>query len=194
MKLLYTKRSPYARKVRVVALEKGISLDCVDEDLQKKSQRLLDANPLGKVPTLVLDNGETVFDSSVICQYLDGLDHARIMVPREPHERLKVLQWESVADDLVSTAINLYMEKVRHPQDYHQDFVAAGENNIRQAYGYIATHLPQFKEFNLAPVAIASAIGYIHFRLPHLKVSGALAAWFDEISTRPSMAQTLPVA
>ena len=60
MKLLYTKRSPYARKVRVVALEKNIPLDLIDEDLQNKSQRLLSANPLGKVPTLVLDNGITV--------------------------------------------------------------------------------------------------------------------------------------
>ena len=89
MKLLYTKRSPYARKIRVVALEKNIALDLIDEDLQKKSQRLLDANPLGKVPTLVLDNGTTVFDSPVICQYLDNLNDNIIMIPRSlPLERI----------------------------------------------------------------------------------------------------------
>ncbi len=86
MKLLYTKRSPYARKVRVIALEKNIPLDLIDEDLHKKSQRLLDANPLGKVPTLVLDNGTTVFDSPVICQYLDNLHDKPIMIPREASE------------------------------------------------------------------------------------------------------------
>ena len=194
MKLLYTKRSPYARKVRVIALEKNIVLDLVDEDLQKKSQRLLDANPLGKVPTLVLDNGTTVFDSPVICQYLDSLNDKAIMIPREAVQRIEVLKWEAFADDLMVAAINLYMEKIRHPNDFHKDFSATLEKNILSAYGYIEKNLSQLKNFNLAPIAIASAIGYIHFRLPHLKVQGALLKWFDEISQRPSMAQTMPVA
>jgi len=194
MKLLYTKRSPFARKVRVIALEKNIALDLVDEDLQKKSQRLLDANPLGKVPTLVLDNGTTIFDSPVICQYLDSINDQNIMVPREANERLEALKWEAFADDLMVAAINLYMEKIRHPQDFHKDFCANLEKNIRSSYGYIEKHLPQLQKFNLGPIAIASAIGYIHFRLPHLKVQGALLQWFETISQRPSMAQTIPVA
>lgn len=194
MKLLYTKRSPYARKVRVIALEKNIPLDLVDEDLQKKSQRLLDANPLGKVPTLILDNGTTVFDSPVICQYLDSLNDKVIMIPQSLSQRVEVLKWEAFADDLMTVAINLYMEKIRHPHDFHKDFTAALEANIRLAYGYIEKNLPKLKEFNLAPIAVVSAIGYIHFRLPHLKVQGALSQWFEEVSKRPSLAQTIPVA
>ncbi len=195
MKLLYTKRSPYARKIRVVALEKNIALDLIDEDLQKKSQRLLDANPLGKVPTLVLDNGTTVFDSPVICQYLDNLNDNIIMIPRSlPLERIEVLKWEAFADDLMTVAINLYMEKVRHPHDFHKDFTTTLESNVLSSYSYIEKNLAQLKNFNLSPVAVASAIGYIHFRLPHLKVKGALQQWFDGISQRPSMAQTIPVA
>jgi len=194
MKLLYTKRSPFARKARVIAIEKNIPLDLIDEDLQKKSQRLLEANPLGKVPTLILDNGITVFDSPVICQYLDGLHDKAIMIPHEESKRLEVLKWEAFADDLMTAAINLYMEKVRHPKDYHQDFIASQEKNIQHAYGYMARNLTQLKEFDLASVALASAIGYIHFRLPHLKVQGAVQQWFEEISKRPSMAQTLPTA
>jgi glutathione S-transferase len=194
MKLLYTKRSPYARKVKVIALEKNIALDLIDEDLQKKSQRLLDANPLGKVPTLILDNGTPVFDSPVICQYLDGLNDKAVMIPREPGERMEVLKWEAFADDLMTTAINLYMEKVRHPQDFHQDFTANMEKNILSAYAYIEKDLSKLKKFDLASIAVASAIGYVHFRLPHLKVQGVLAKWFEEISKRPSMAQTMPVA
>jgi glutathione S-transferase len=192
MKLLYTKRSPYARKVRVIALEKGIAMDFIDEDLQKKSQRLLDANPLGKVPTLVLDNGTTVFDSPVICQYLDNLNDKAVMVPRQANERLEVLKWEAFADDMMTTAINLYMEKVRHPNDFHKEFTATLESNIRSAYQYIEKNLSKLKKFNLASIAVASAIGYIHFRLPHMKVQGVLNQWFEEISKRPSMAQTVP--
>jgi len=193
MKLLYTKRSPYARKVRVIALEKGITLDLIDEDLQKKSQRLLEANPLGKVPTLILDNGVVVFDSPVICQYLDGLNDKAPMIPREAIERIEVLKWEAFADDLTSTAINLYMEKIRHPNDFHKDFTTGLERNIMAAYGYMGKNLSQLKKFDLASIAVACAIGYIHFRLPHLKVQDALYGWFEEISKRPSMTQTMPV-
>ena len=91
-------------------------------------------------------------------------------------------------------AINLYMEKIRHPQDFHKDFSAGLERNIQAAYAYIEKNLKDLQEFNLAAVAIASAMGYIHFRLPHLKVQGALLQWFEAISKRPSMAETLPVA
>ena len=194
MKLLYTKRSPYARKVRVIALEKDIPLELIDEDLQKKSQRLLEANPLGKVPTLILDNGTTVFDSPVICQYLDGLHDKNPMIPREAQGRIEALKWEAFADDLMTAAINLYMEKVRHPDDFHKDFTANLGSNIHSAYRYIEKNLSQLKKFDLASVAVASAIGYVHFRLPHLKVQGAVSQWFEEISLRPSMAQTIPVA
>ncbi|MBF0491084.1 MAG: glutathione S-transferase N-terminal domain-containing protein [Candidatus Omnitrophica bacterium] len=193
MKLLYTKRSPYARKPRVIALEKGIHLELIDEDLAKKSQLLLDANPLGKVPTLILEDGSTVYDSPVICQYLDALNDKNGMIPKDAKARLNVLKWEAFADDLVTAAINTYMEKIRHPENFHKDFVAGQEKNILKSYQFIESHLAELKTFNLASVAVASAIGYIHFRLPHLKVQGKLSQWFDEISARPSMQQTVPV-
>jgi glutathione S-transferase len=194
MKLLYTKRSPYARKPRVIALEKGIHLDLIDEDLAKKSPLLLNSNPLGKVPTLILDNGETIYDSKVIDQYLDGLNDSNIMIPKDAAGRLKVFKWEAMADDMVTTAIYAYMEKIRHPEDFHALFIANSENAILKGYQYIEAHLEDLKEFNLASVAVASAIGYIHFRLPHLRVQGKLVSWFDVINQRPSMQQTMPVA
>lgn len=194
MKLLYTKRSPYARKVRVLALEKGINLELIDEDLANKSKTLLDNNPLGKVPTLILDNGDTVYDSVVIVQYLDELNDTAAFIPKSGKARYEVLKWEAFADDLVTTAINVYMEKIRHPQGFHEQFIANGEKTILKAYNVIETHLSELNNFNLASVAIAAAIGYIHFRLPHLKVQGELAKWFDTINQRPSMAQTIPVA
>ena len=194
MKLLYTKRSPYARKVRVVALEKGVNLELVDENLQQKSSLLLEVNPLGKIPTLLLDSGQAVYDSSVICQYLDGLNTKNLMIPKDEKQRIEVLKWEAFSDDLMTVAINLYMEKIRHPSDFNKEFVIAQENNIQHAYHFVETHLPELKDFNLASVAVASAIGYIHFRLPHFKVHGKLAQWFEEINKRPSMQQTMPVA
>lgn len=194
MKLLYTKRSPFARKVRVIALEKNIPLDLVDEDLGNKSRQLLDANPLGKVPTLLLDDGRTIYDSPVICQYLDEMKEEPIFIPRKGPDRYKVLKWEAMADDLMVAGINCFMEKSRHPQDFHAKFIEVQEGAIRKAYAFTEAHLAELKAFNLAPVAVASAIGYIHFRLPHMTVQGKLADWFKEISQRPSMAKTVPVA
>ncbi len=193
MKLLYTKRSPYARKVRVMALEKGINLELIDEDLANKSARLKAANPLGKVPTLILDHEKTVYDSKVIAQYLEALKPEPSLIPSGGQELVDVLKWEAMADDLVTVAINAYMEKIRHPQDFNAGFVASQENNIKDAFAYIEAHLNELKDFHLGSVNVACAIGYIHFRLPHLKCQGKLAQWFDEISKRPSMAQTIPV-
>ena len=192
MQLLYTKRSPYARKARVVAMEKDIHLDLIDEDLQNKSQRLLDANPLGKVPTLILDSGEAIYDSPVICQYLDELNDKIILIPKSGQARYQVLKWEAMADDLMTVAINAYMEKIRHPIDFHAPLVATQEAAIQKAYQFTETRLNELDSFSLAPVAIACAIGYIHFRLPHLTVNGKLAEWFNGFSKRPSMAQTIP--
>lgn len=194
MKLLYTKRSPYARKVQVLAIEKGIKFELITEDLANKSEVLLKANPLGKVPTLVLDNGDVIYDSVVICQYLEDLNGSPCMIPKSGKARYDVLKMEAMADDMVTTAIHVYMEKIRHPNDFHAKFIEAGEASILKAYSFIESNLDQLRAFDLASVAVASAIGYIHFRLPHLAVKGKVAEWFNEISKRPSMTQTIPVA
>jgi glutathione S-transferase len=194
MKLLYTKRSPYARKVRVLALEKNLKLELVAEDLQNKSQRLLDVNPLGKIPTLILDDNSVVYDSSVICQYLDQFNERPIMVPQLGEKRLDVLKWDALADDLVAIALSVYMEKIRHPENFKVDFVAAQEASVKRTLDYIEAHLRGLKEFSLAPVAVGCALGYIQFRLPHLSPQGKLDEWFRALSQRPSMAQTVPVA
>ena len=194
MRLLYTKRSPFARKVRVLALEKAINLDLIDEDLAKKSPLLLASNPLGKVPTLILDNGEIIFDSVVICQYLDELNNKIVLIPKSGKARWEVLKWEATADDMVVAAINIYMEKIRHPNDFHEKSITVQEDNIKKAYDYAASHLGELKELTLAPIAFAAALGYINFRLPHLKPEGAVGQWFNQFSKRPSMAQTIPVA
>lgn len=194
MKLLYTKRSPFARKVRVVALEKGIKLDLIDENLQEKSAQLKKANPVAKIPTLILDNGQIYYDSKVIVQYLEYVKLSPRVIPNDPLKRLEVLKWEAMADDLVTVAINAYMEKIRHPQDFNAAFVASQETAIKDAYAGIEARLDELKELHLGSINVACAIGYIYFRLPHLKVEGKLAAWFDAISKRPSMMETVPVA
>ena len=195
MKLFYTKRSPYARKVRVIALEKNIPLELIEEDLTKKSKQLIDANPLGKIPALVLDNGKILCDSPVICEYLDSMKDKPLFISKTGEERFNVLTFAAIADGLMDVTVALYMEKVRHPQDYNQLFVKNQEDTIRQTLKSLEERVAEFKDLNLATVAAASAIGYMNFRLPHLCPSAQypkLTKWFEEFSKRPSMAATLP--
>jgi glutathione S-transferase len=111
--------------VRIVALEKKIDLQLVDEDLTKKSQFLLDANPLGKIPALILEDNQAIFDSPVICQYLDGLNDTPTLIPHFGKERLHVLRWEAIGDGLTDVSLAAYREKLQHPNDFNASFVAA---------------------------------------------------------------------
>lgn len=195
MKLLYTKRSPYARKVRVMALEKKIPLELVEVDLTKKSDELLKANPLGKIPTLILDNGEALADSPVICEYIESLNPKPEFIPKDAKKRLRVLHIQAIADGLMDNSVAAYMEKQRHPDNFHAQFIANQERAIDQGLKFFADNLGELQKFNLASVAAAAAIGYINFRLPHAGPAAKypkLNKWFEEFSKRPSLTQTVP--
>ena len=197
MKLLYTKRSPYARKVRIVALEKKIDLQLVDEDLTKKSHFLLDANPLGKIPALILEDNQAIFDSPVICQYLDGLNDTPTLIPHFGKERLHVLRWEAIGDGLTDVSLAAYREKLQHPNDFNASFVAAQEETIRRTLVYIDQHVSELIILSLAPIAIVAGVGYTQFRLGHLLDAQKypnLMEWFHEFSNRSSVKSTMPVA
>jgi glutathione S-transferase len=196
MKLLYTKRSPYARKVRILAMEKKIELPLVDEDLTNKSSDLLAANPLGKVPALILNDNHAIFDSPVICQYLDGLNDSPTLIPHLGKERLHVLQWEAIGDGLTDVSLAAYREKLQHPQDFNASFVAAQEETIRRTLTYIDDHISELISLSLAPIAVISGVGYTQFRLGHLidaKKYPNLLAWMHDFSHRPSVHLTVPV-
>ncbi len=195
MKLFYTKRSPYARKVRVVALEKNIPLESIEEDLTNKSSHLLEANPLGKIPTLILDNGQTLCDSPVICEYLDSLKVHPVLIPKVKAKRFRILHLAAVADGLMDTTVAAYLEKTRHPEHFQEEFIKKQEETIFRCQEFIEKNLDDLKELSLASIAVACAIGYISFRMPQLGPQtkfDKLARWFMIFSQRPSMEETRP--
>lgn len=197
MKLLYTKRSPYARKARMVALEKKIDLQLMDEDLTNKSKFLLEANPLGKMPALILDSGEAIFDSPVICQYLDSLNDSPKLIPASFKERIDVLRWEAIADGLTDVSLAAYREKLQHPTDFNAAYIAAQENTIRRTLAYIDSHATHLTSLTLASIAVIAGVGYTQFRLGHLIDSKAypnLMSWMNDFLKRPSVFSTVPVA
>ena len=193
MQLLYTKRSPYARKVHVVALEKNLPLTLLEEDLMQKSPQLLAANPLGKIPALILDDGQTLFDSPVICEYLDSLnDTPRLILP---DQRFAILRWQALADGLMDSAVALFYEKVRHPVDFNSQYLHTQEKNCAVVLHYCEQHTDELTQLSLASISVACALDYINFRASQLNPEGLypkLQAWFAEFSQRPSLQSTIP--
>ena len=193
MKLLYTKRSPYSRKAQIMALEKNIALEWVEEDLLKKSSQLLAANPLGKIPALLLDDGQTLFDSPVICEYIESLNGTSVLIPAV--KRFTILRWQALADGLMDSTVAMYLEKVRHPQDFNPKYLQNQENNCALVLQYCEDHVEELADFTLASIYVACAVDYINFRCPHLNAAGVypkLQAWLTEFSKRSSMLATVP--
>ena len=110
MKLIGAVTSPYVRKVRIVMAEKKLDYEFVPEDVWSAQTTIGQSNPLGKVPCLVLDGGEAVFDSRVIVEYMDGLSPLSKLIPASGRERAEVKTWEALADGLVDAAVLARLE------------------------------------------------------------------------------------
>ncbi len=193
MQLLYTQRSPYARKVRVVALEKGIELTLVEENLTQKSAQLFAANPLAKIPTLITDDGQSFFDSPMICQYLNSLNNHPDLIPDE--QQWSILRWEAFADGIMDNMVGIYLENARHPTDSNQKFISGREQNTQHLLNYLEQHLETLQTLSLASIAVACAVESVNFYQPQLNSEGTypqLQQWLAEFSQRPSLLATAP--
>jgi len=163
--------------------------------LVNKSPGLVKANPLGKIPTLILDNGQTIFDSPVICEYLDNIRPRPAFIPNDPQKHLTVLTLTAAADGLMDVTVAMFMEKVRHPKDFNAAFIAANEATVKRCFAYFDAQADALEELNIASIALASAIGYLNFRMPQLWPPSnypKLARWYEEFSMRKSMQETVP--
>lgn len=194
MKLYTTPRSPFARKIRIMAIEKNIPLELVNHDLVNKSDELLAANPLGKVPVLILDNGQSLVDSPVICEYIDQLKPDPLFIPLA--NRFEILHLSAIADGITEAALTMYMEKMRHPDSFNKPLVENQERAIPRAYKYLESRMNVISRLNLASVTLGAAIGYVNLRTPEFGPqhhSSVIQKWYEEFSKRPSMVQTIPI-
>ena len=115
MKLIYSPTSPYVRKVRIVFLEKKVDIDLESNSVWAADTNIGTYNPLGKVPCLVLDDGEAIQDSRVIAEYADALSPVSKLIPADRRERATVKTWEALADGLVDASILARLEKTWRP-------------------------------------------------------------------------------
>ena len=202
MKLLGSLTSPYVRKVRIVMAEKKLDCQLELEDVWGQDN-ILKSNPLGKVPCLVMEGGEAVFDSRVIVEYLDTLSPVGKLIPPSGRERIEVRTWEALADGLLDASILARLEASwagRSAQQRSQVWIDRQMSRVHAALQSMSQGLGEKpwchgNAFTLADVAVGSALGYLDFRFAHIDWRTSypnLHKLYDKLSARPSFVDTAP--
>lgn len=203
MKLIGAVTSPYVRKVRVVMAEKKLDYQFIQEDVWAAATSISTSNPLGKVPCLIMEGGEAVFDSRVIVEYLDTLSPVGKLIPPSGRERAEVKTWEALADGVMDAAILARLEATwpgRTEEQRSQAWIDRQLAKVDAALVAMARGLGD-KPFcsgihlSLSDVAVGCALGYLSFRFPQLEwrtTHPNLARLADKLALRQSFADTRP--
>ena len=193
--------SPYGRKVRVVLLEKKVPFQLQVENPWQPDSVVPSLNPLGKVPVLVLEDGESVFDSRVIVEYLDHVSPVGHLIPSEPKTRMAVRGVEALADGVIDAAVAVFLEKKRPPEQQSSDWLVLQEKTLFRGLEALSEALgekPWYlgNSMTLADIACGCMLGYLDLRFAEIDWRGAhpnLARLADKLATRASFKDTLPV-
>jgi glutathione S-transferase len=200
MKLWYNPASPFARKVRIVALETGLA-DRIGEvsilvSPVKRHPELARENPLVKIPALTTDSG-TLYDSAVICEYLDSLHQGARLFPAQGPERWQSLRLQALGDGILEAAVLMRYEQAVRPQPLQwSDWIAGQLGKVRSGLDALAQECAEWKDrFGIGQLTAACVLGYLDFRFPEepwRKAHPALERWYAQVSQRPSMKATVP--
>ena len=202
MKLIGAVTSPYVRKVRIVMAEKKLDYQFVLEDVWA-NDAIVASNPLGKVPCLIMEGGEAVFDSRVIVEYVDALSPVGKLIPGSGRERAEVRTWEALADGLMDAALEARLEKTwpgRGDAERSQAWIDRQMGKIDAALAAMAKGLGDKPycagiHLTLADIAVGCALGYLDFRFPQVdwrKRHLSLARLADKLEQRQSFIDSAP--
>lgn len=198
MKLYGSLTSPYVRKVRICLKEKGIPCEFIVEDPWSDRTITSNMNPLGKVPVLVLDGQQSLYDSGLIVDYLDTLTGDRL-IPVQGAARWDVLRWHALGHGIVDAVVTRLMETRRSAEQQSSKLMSRQEGKIAKALEAAdATEKGRAylvgERFSLADLSLGLALEYIDFRYPHDWRSRypRLAQWLAGMSRRASFAETVP--
>jgi glutathione S-transferase len=203
MKLIGSTASPYVRKVRVVLAEKKLDYQLVLENVWADDTTISQSNPLGKVPCLVMDGAEAVFDSRVIVEYLDTLSPVGKLLPSSGRERAEVKTWEALADGLLDAAVLARLEATwagRQDSERSQAWIDRQLAKVRQSLQAMAEGLGDKPycsgiHLSLSDIAVGCALGWLEFRFPEIswrEDHPNLGKLLDKLMLRPSFADTRP--
>jgi glutathione S-transferase len=203
MKLIGSNASPYVRKVRVVMAEKRLDYQFLQEDVWAPDTTIASSNPLGKVPCLVMEGGEAMFDSRVIVEYLDTLSPVGKLIPQQSRERAEVKTWEALADGVMDAGVLCRLEATwagRADGERSQTWMDRQRAKMVGGIAAMAKGLGD-KPFcsgihlSLSDIAVGCALGWIEFRFPDIDWRSQysnLAKLQDKLMQRPSFADTKP--
>ena len=198
MQCYVTANSPYARKVRVASMETGLHFEIEWKMItrEERAEIIPDINPLGKVPVAVLDSGDVLYDSPVICAYVDSLNEGEKLIPEEGPERWQVLRLEALGDALGEAVITTWQEDQRPGEKRSQGVI---DRQLGKAKAALADLDRQAGDFNDPPlmgeIAVACALDYMQLRdvVPGWRDTYAnLSSWFTEILKRRSFVESAP--
>lgn len=203
MKLIGSTSSPYVRKVRIVMAEKKLDYEFVTENVWAADTTIGQSNPLGKVPCLVMEGGEALFDSRVIVEYLDTLSPVGKLIPAVGRERAEVKTWEALADGVLDALILARMEATWTGRETAQRSQAWIDRQLSKTHASLKAMSQGLGEkpfcagiyLSLADIAVGCALGYLDFRFPDVewRVSYPnLAKLQDKLMQRPSFQETQP--
>ncbi len=190
MKLYVSTTSPYSRKVRVALIELNLEehIEIILEPPFNDSTSLHNANPLGKVPALILEDGSSLFDSALICRYLDSLC-TQTLLP-QPDDWMR-FRGETLADGMTDAAFNLVVEKLRPDAEQSQKWKKRWENAIQRALKNIEENIDALTGVDLESITTAVALAYLNFRLPgFLDDYPKCCIWLAKFEERVSMKAT----
>jgi glutathione S-transferase len=203
MKLLSSTASPYTRKVRIVLAEKKIECELVPVDVNPVENQVNAHNPLGKIPTLILDDGTALYDSRVIAEFLDSVSPISRLIPEGTRDRLAVRRWEALADGVTDAGILVRYESLRDKKEQSQAWVDKQVARMRRGMTQMAAELGERSwcngdRYTLADIALGCCLGWLDFRKPggvdwH-KEYPVLAKHYQKLMERPAFADTIPQA
>lgn len=189
--------SPFGRKVKIAISLLGLSdrIEIIMADTNDASDVLRQQNPLGKIPTLVLDNGETLFDSRVILDYLDHLAGGGRIVPRDTDARFAALRLQALCDGIMDASILQVYEARHRPEPIrHQPWLDYQAEKITRAFAALETAPPSLDPLpHVGQIALACALGYkdLRFKGAWRASHPALVAWLDRFAAQvPAFAAT----
>ena len=200
MKLYQSPASPYARKVRAVLIETGLK-DKVQEVLQaprENTKGFHKKNPLARIPVLETAKGEILFDSPVICEYLDSLNRKRKLFPASGAARWRALKLQALGDGIMDAAVPLRQETIRPDSEKSPEFIARTQANILRTVDALNAEARGGKlpaQPSIGTLSVACALGYLDFRFPELgwrEGHARLAAFDAAMAVRPSMQASAP--
>ena len=200
MRLIGSLTSPYVRKARIVLAEKKIEYTFDQDNPWDEKSRVADANPLGKVPVLVLDDDSTLFDSRVIVEFLDSVSPLSRLIPSNNREKIEVKRWEALADGVLDAAVTVVLERRRPSKQRSEPTIKRQTEKIERGLAVMSRDLGDKpwctgNALTLADIACGVALGYLDFRhgtFDWRVLHANLAKLVAKLAERASFADTVP--